>query len=40
MQIFTIIGNKVYSLSYNAEASKFSTHFNTIQQMLDSVKIQ
>ena len=40
MQIFTIIGNKVYSLSYNAEASKFSTHLNTIQQMLDSVKIQ
>ena len=40
MQIFTIIENKVYSLSYNAEASKFSTHFNTIQQMLDSVKIQ
>lgn len=40
MQIFTITGNKVYSLSYNAEASKFSTHLNTIQQMLDSVKIQ
>jgi hypothetical protein len=40
MQIFTIIGNKVYSLSYNAEASKFSTHLNTIQQMLDSMKIQ
>lgn len=40
MQIFTIIGNKVYSLSYNAEASKFSTHLDTIQQMLDSVKIQ
>lgn len=40
MQIFTAIGNKVYLLSYNAEASKFSTHLNTIQQMLDSVKIQ
>jgi eukaryotic-like serine/threonine-protein kinase len=40
MQIFTTIGNKVYSLSYNAEASKFSTHLDTIQQMLNSVKIQ
>jgi hypothetical protein len=40
MQIFTIIGNKVYSFSYNAEASKFSTHLDTIQQMLDSLKIQ
>ena len=40
MQIFTTIGNKVYSLSYNAEASKFSTHLDTIQQMLHSVKIQ
>lgn len=40
MQIFTTIGNKVYSLSYNAEASKFSTHLNTVQQMLDSLKIQ
>ena len=40
MQIWTSIGNKLYILSYNAEASKFSTHLNTIQQMLDSVKIQ
>jgi len=40
MQIFTIIGNKVYSLSYNAEASKFSTHLDTIQKMLDSLKIE
>ena len=40
MQIFTTIGNKVYSLSYNAEASKFSTHLDTIQQMLDSLKIE
>lgn len=40
MQIFTIIGNKVYSLSYNAEASKFSAHLDTIQQMLDSLKIE
>lgn len=40
MQIFTTIGNKVYSLSYNAEASKFSTHLNIIQQMLDSLKIE
>lgn len=40
MQIFTTIGNKVYSLSYNAEASKFSTHLDTIQQMLNSLKIQ
>lgn len=40
MQIFTTIGSKVYSLSYNAEASKFSTHLDTIQQMLNSLKIQ
>ena len=40
MQIFTAIGNKVYLLSYNAEASKFSTHLDTVQKMLDSLKIE
>ena len=40
MQLFTTIGNKVYLFSYNAETSKFSSHLDTIQQMLASLKIQ
>jgi eukaryotic-like serine/threonine-protein kinase len=40
MQIFTTIENKVYLLSYNAETSKFPLYMDTIQQMLESLKIQ
>jgi eukaryotic-like serine/threonine-protein kinase len=40
MQIFTTIENKVYLLSYNAETSKFPLYMNTIQQMIESLKIQ
>lgn len=40
MQIWTSIGNKLYILSYNAEASKFSKNLPTIEQMLQSVEIK
>jgi hypothetical protein len=40
MQIWTSIGDKLYILSYNAEASKFSKNLPTIEQMLQSVEIK
>ena len=39
MQVWTIIGDKLYILSYNAEASKFSRNLPIIQQMLQSLEI-
>jgi serine/threonine-protein kinase len=40
MQIWTVIDNKVYLLSFNADTSRFSNHMPTVQKMLDSLKIQ
>ncbi|HKG89844.1 MAG TPA: PsbP-related protein [Nitrososphaeraceae archaeon] len=40
MQIWTSIGDKLYILSYDAEASKFSKNLPTIEQMLQSVEIK
>jgi hypothetical protein len=40
MQIWTSIGDKLYILSYNAEASRFSKNLPTIEQMLQSVEIK
>ncbi|HEX7208454.1 MAG TPA: PsbP-related protein, partial [Nitrososphaeraceae archaeon] len=40
MQIWTSIGNKLYILSYNAEAPKFSKNLPTIEQMLQTVEIK
>jgi PsbP-like protein len=39
-QIWTSIGDKLYILSYDAEASKFSKNLPTIEQMLQSVEIK
>jgi eukaryotic-like serine/threonine-protein kinase len=39
MQVWTTIGDKLYILSFNAEASKFSKNLPTIQQILHSVEI-
>jgi hypothetical protein len=40
MQIWTIIDNKVYLLSFNADSTKFTTYLPTVQKMLDSFQIQ
>ncbi|HKG70746.1 MAG TPA: PsbP-related protein [Nitrososphaeraceae archaeon] len=40
MQIWTSIGNKLYILSYNAEAPKFSKNLPTIEQMLQTIEIK
>jgi eukaryotic-like serine/threonine-protein kinase len=40
MQIWTSIGDKLYILSYNAEAPKFSKNLPIIEQMLQSVEIK
>ena len=40
MQIWTSIGNKLFILSYNAEAPKFSKNLPIIEQMLQSVEIK
>jgi eukaryotic-like serine/threonine-protein kinase len=39
MLIWTIIGGKVYSLSFSAEAGKYSTVIPTIQKMINSFRI-
>jgi hypothetical protein len=40
MQVWTTIGDKLYILSYEAIAPKFSNNLPTIQQMLHSVEIK
>jgi serine/threonine-protein kinase len=40
MQVWTTIGDKLYILSYEAGAPKFSKNLPTIQQMLHSVEIK
>jgi eukaryotic-like serine/threonine-protein kinase len=40
MQIWTSIGDKLYILSYNAEAPKFPKNLPIIEQMLQSVEIK
>ena len=40
MQAWTVIGNKVYLLSYNAEGSEFQNYLPIVQQMLSSLQIQ
>jgi hypothetical protein len=40
MQVWTTIGDKLYVLSYEAIAPKFSENLPTIQQMLHSVEIK
>jgi len=40
MQIWTSIGDKLYILSYNAEAPKFLKNLPIIEQMLQSVEIK
>jgi hypothetical protein len=39
MEIGTIIGNKVYSVTYTAEEEQYSDYLPTIQKMIDSLKI-
>jgi hypothetical protein len=40
MQTWTTIDNKVYLLSYSAEASKFQKYLPTVEQMLMSLQVQ
>ena len=40
MQVWTTIGDKLYILSYEAVAPKFSKNLPTIQQMLHSLEIE
>ena len=40
MQTWTVIGNKVYLLSFSAESSKFTTNLPIAQKIIDSLKIQ
>jgi serine/threonine-protein kinase len=39
MLIWTIIGGKVYNISFNAEAAKYPTFLPTIQKMINSFQI-
>jgi hypothetical protein len=38
-EIGTIIGNKVYTVTYTAEEEEYSVYLPTIQKMIDSLKI-
>ncbi len=40
METWTVIDNKVYLVSFNADSTKFATHLPTVQQMLSSLQIQ
>ena len=40
METWTVINNKVYQMSFNADTQKFATHLATVQQMIDSLQIQ
>ncbi len=40
METWTVIDNKVYLVSFNADTQKFATHLPTVQQMLESLQIQ
>jgi hypothetical protein len=40
METWTVIENKVYLASFNADTQKFATHMPTVQQMFDSLQIQ
>ena len=39
MEIWTMIGTKVYEISYTAEAKKYSHYLPTVQKMIDSFHI-
>ena len=39
MLIWTIIGGKVYNISFNAEAAKYPTFLPTVQKMINSFQI-
>jgi hypothetical protein len=40
MEIWRMIGTKVYEISYTAEAKKYSYYLPTVQKMIDSFHIQ
>ena len=40
METWTVIDNKVYLVSFNADTQKFATYLPTVQQMIDSLQIQ
>jgi hypothetical protein len=39
MQLYTIMGDKGYIVTYTAQASRFSSHLQLVQKMIDSFKI-
>jgi len=39
MEIYTIIGNKAYGVSYIAEGSKFNSYLPTAEKTIDSLQI-
>ncbi|MDQ4072790.1 MAG: hypothetical protein M3162_00660, partial [Thermoproteota archaeon] len=40
MQAWTVIDNKVYLLSFNADTSKFDAYLPTAQKIIDSLQVQ
>ena len=39
MQVWTVIGNKAFLITYKAEPDKFSSYLPTIERMIDSFKV-
>jgi eukaryotic-like serine/threonine-protein kinase len=39
MQVWTVIGNKAFLITYKAEPDKFSSYLPAIERMIDSFKI-
>ncbi len=39
MQVWTVIGNKAFLITYKAEPDKFSRYLPTIERMIDSFKV-
>ena len=39
MQVWTVIGNKAFLITYKAEPDKYSSYLPTIERMIDSFKV-
>jgi hypothetical protein len=39
MQVWTVIGNKAFLITYKAEPDKFTSYLPTIERMIDSFKV-
>jgi YVTN family beta-propeller protein len=40
MEVYTMVGNKVYIINYEAPIDKYSSYLSTIEKMITSMKIQ